>query len=272
MIKIFHELPLDMLKEAYDITDGDYCLPHLIDKYPEYKEYFLKARDDRRFIICDNGLFEGVTHTESDLLSKVELIHPNIFIVPDVWNNSDLTLRNAKHWINNYGDNLPYPTNLMVVLQGETYYNIKTLYQHCIDLGYTHFSFNHSSVAYQNIFPHKNKLVSQMMGRICVISKLYEEGIIRDSHYIHLLGCSLPEEFIYYKDYNFIKSIDTSNPVIKGIKHEIYKFPSNLTKPHEKIEEFMEMDLDNEIAGIIEYNIKMFRRYIYNSQSTVLNG
>ena len=36
----------------------------------------------------DNGLFEGVTHTTEDLFDKIWLVRPDIFIVPDEWNDS----------------------------------------------------------------------------------------------------------------------------------------------------------------------------------------
>ena len=41
----------------------------------------------------DNGLFEGVTHTNQDLLDKINLIEPDIFIVPDEWNNKAVTAK-----------------------------------------------------------------------------------------------------------------------------------------------------------------------------------
>jgi hypothetical protein len=56
-MKISHEVPLSLLKHNYEWSDYDYLLPHLLDKYQEYKDYFLKARKDERFIIQDNGLF-----------------------------------------------------------------------------------------------------------------------------------------------------------------------------------------------------------------------
>ena len=101
-MKISHELPLSLMHYSYEWNDIDYCLPHLIDKYTQYRLYFQKARLDKRFIICDNGLFEGEIHTNKDLLSKIKLINPNIFIVPDAWNDSTTTIRSAKHWIYNY--------------------------------------------------------------------------------------------------------------------------------------------------------------------------
>ena len=80
-MKISHELPLSLLHRGYEWNDYDYCLPHLIDKYEQYRLYFQKARLDKRFIIMDNGLFEGVKHTTEDLLDKIWLVSPSVFIV-----------------------------------------------------------------------------------------------------------------------------------------------------------------------------------------------
>ena len=35
---------------------------------------------------------------------------------------------------------------------------------------------------------------------------------------VHLLGCNLPQEYLYYKDFPFIETIDTSNPIIHGLE------------------------------------------------------
>ena len=114
-MKISHELPLSLMKFAYKWNDYDYCLPHLIDQYPEYKEFFEYSREHGRFIIMDNGLFEGVNHTTEDLISKIELIQPDVFVVPDAWNDSKTTLTNAEEWIKNIKPSLPKQTNLMAV-------------------------------------------------------------------------------------------------------------------------------------------------------------
>ena len=82
-MKISHELPLSLLEHSLDWNDYEYCLPHLIDKFPAYRQFFLDSSERGRFIIMDNGLFEGVTHTTKDLLEKIDLIEPNIFIVPE---------------------------------------------------------------------------------------------------------------------------------------------------------------------------------------------
>ena len=98
-MKISFETPIKMLKESLSFNDYQYVLPHLLDKYPEYLQHMLEYRKRSfSFIIMDNGLFEGVKHTDEDLLDKIGLIKPDIFIVPDDWNDSDKTLQNAIKW------------------------------------------------------------------------------------------------------------------------------------------------------------------------------
>jgi len=262
-MKIFHELPIGLMHYAYKWTDGDYCLPHLIDKYEEYRLHFQKAHLNKRFIICDNGLFEGVTHTTEDLIDKIHLIHPNLFLVPDEWNDANKTFANAKYWMNVLKPQLPESTNLMVVMQGKTMDDFISLYNACQDLGYKHFAFNHSSILYDDLFPHQNKLVSQMMGRILLINRLLRNKTIDVNAYHHLLGASTPQEFMYYKGYDFIKSVDTSNPIIVGAQGKRYEDEGLLWKPTEKIEKYMEEDLSSQLENII-FNVQKFRKYATN--------
>jgi len=260
-MKIFHELPLSLMHYAYEWTDGDYCLPHLIDESMQYRLFFQKSRIDKRFIIMDNGLFEGVDHTIEDLLEKISLIHPNVFIVPDAWNDSTSTIRSAKHWMINYGDKLKeIDVNLMAVCQGKTIGELITTYQTLVDLGYKHIAFNHSSIAYQDLgydYPLKN----QMYGRMEFIRRLVENKTIRETFYHHLLGCSLPQEFMAYKDWKFIKSVDTSNPILVGAEGKHYTDSGINWKPKEKLAYYFEKDLSDRIDDI-SFNVNKFKEYV----------
>ena len=258
-MKISHELPLSLFPYSMDWNDYEYCLPHLIDKHEEYRQFFLDSSERGRFIIMDNGLFEGVTHTTQDLLEKIDLIQPNIFIAPDEWNDRTITARNAKHWTQY---KLPFKTKLMVVLQGKTVNEIHTLYQQCVDLGYTHFAFNHSSVVYQELGGSENPLANQSVGRVMLIQYLLTQNVIKDYHYIHLLGASTPQEFTYYRDTHptLINSVDTSNPIICGALGTRYSEIGLLTKPSNKIEEFMEQNLEDKLEDII-FNVSAFKKF-----------
>lgn len=258
-MKISHELPLSLLEHSLDWNDYEYCLPHLLDKHDDYRQFFLDSIERDRFIIMDNGLFEGVVHTTQDLLEKIDLIQPNIFIVPDEWNDRDITAKNAKHWTQY---KLPFKTKLMVVLQGKTVNEIHTLYQQCVDLGYTHFAFNHSSIVYQELGGSDVPLANQSVGRVLLIEYLITQNVIKDHHYIHLLGASTPQEFTYYRDAqpNLINSVDTSNPIICGALGKRYTEIGLLEKPSNKIEEFMEKDLSSQLEDII-FNVNKFKEF-----------
>jgi hypothetical protein len=260
-MKISHELPLSLMKFAYKWNDYDYCLPHLIDQYPEYKEFFEYSREHGRFIIMDNGLFEGVNHTTEDLISKIELIQPDVFVVPDAWNDANTTLVNAKSWIINYKEGLPIRTNLMAVCQGKDMTELITTYQTLVDLGYTHIAFNHSSIAYQQEYTGMDSLKAAMYGRMEFIRKLVAGGSIRRDVHHHLLGCSLPQEFMSYGDWKFIKSVDTSNPILVGAEGQRYTDSGLTWKPKEKLEHYFEKDLSDQIEDII-FNVNRFKSFM----------
>jgi hypothetical protein len=269
-MKVSHELPLSLLQYAYEWNDYDYCLPHLIDQSQQYKLFFQKAKKDKRFIIMDNGLFEGVTHTTEDLLSKIELLQPNIFIVPDAWNDSTSTIRSAKHWMINYSKKLnEIDVNLMAVCQGKTIGELIITYQTLVDLGYKHIAFNHSSIAYQDMFKDKESslpedkriLNYQMFGRMEFIRQLVQHNIIRDAYYHHLLGCSLPQEFMAYSDWKFIKSVDTSNPILVGAEGNRYQENGLTYKPKDKLEHYFEKNLDAQLEDI-KFNVERFKSFI----------
>lgn len=261
-MKISHEVPLCFLKQSLEWNDYQYVLPHLMDKYPQYKTHMLKYRQKPdSFIICDNGLFEGVTHTTDDLLGKINLIHPNVFIVPDEWNDSAATLRNAKQWMINYKPILPEGTELMAVCQGKTLGELETTYQILVDLGYKYIAINHSSIAYTTEYPNMPVLKAQMYGRMEFIRRLVAHNSVQNYIHHHLLGCSLPQEFMSYGDFPFIKTVDTSNPILVGAEGVRYTDSGIGFKPEHKLEYYFEKDLENQLEDII-FNVNKFKQYI----------
>jgi hypothetical protein len=53
---------------------------------------------------------------------------------------------------------------------------------------------------------------------------MFQEKIISSTDRVHLLGTCFPGEFGFYKDFTFIESIDTSNPVMAAIENKVYEF------------------------------------------------
>ena len=264
MVKVSHELPNNMLHMSKDINDYEYCLPHLLDWGEDYKNHFIQAKKDGRYIIMDNSLHElGEAYAEDRLMYWIEQLKPNEFIVPDVWQDQTRTLVNAKRWSS---IELPEEVTKVAVVQAKNYYEAVECYSILRDHhGYQKIAFSYGADWYCDEFPHPNPLVGKMMGRIFVISKLYKSGVIRKSDRVHLLGCALPQEFSYYKDFKFIESIDTSNPIIHGLKGTKYKHYGLLTKDTTKIdnlEGLNKSELTPEVLYNINYNLIKFKQFL----------
>ena len=262
MVKVSHELPINMLNRSYDINDYEYCLPHLLDQNEEYKNHFYKAKKDGRYIIMDNSLHElGEAYDTDRLLYWIEELEPDEFIVPDVWQNKTSTLVNAKYWMKNY--KLPKNTTKVAVVQAQSYgeacecYDILQFHQ-----GYKKIAFSYGADWYAEEFPHPNPLVGKMMGRILTISKMYKSNLISKSDRVHLLGCALPQEFRYYKDFPFIESIDTSNPIIHGLEGIRYSSNGLFTKSNTKIDKIGNISLTRETLYNINHNLTQFKKYL----------
>jgi hypothetical protein len=149
----------------------------------------------------------------------------------------------------------------MAVCQGKNIGELITTYQTLIDMGYKHIAFNHSSIAYTEFYPNHKPVYAQMLGRIELIRRLVEKDTVYKHVYHHLLGCSLPQEFMAYTNFEWIKSVDTSNPIIVGSEGVRYGDNGIEYKPKTKIEELFEVDLTERMEDI-KFNINKFKQYI----------
>lgn len=264
---ISHESPLCLLEESKNYNDYEYVLPYFYKRYPKYKEYMDNYKGVK---IVDNGLFEGETYTFQEQIQLIKETQPTIYIVQDEWNDSILTLKNAKYWMGlKKSGVLLDDLNLMVVLQGKTFGEIERLYQQCVDLGFNHFAFNHSSIAYQNeILGSEPPLTKSKIGRVNIIRRLWNKNIIKNHHWIHLLGASDITEFGFYKQAlpGVINSIDSSNPIIKGIELELYSEKTYNKKSINKMEIYFDKELDSQQKEHILNNINQFKQIVINGR------
>jgi hypothetical protein len=253
-MKISHEVPLNILEVSRNFNHYDYCLPHLLDKYEKYKEYFLDAKKQGRYIIMDNSLHElGEAYDTNRLLYWIEILKPDEFIVPDVWENMEASINNAAEWANM---KLPKDTLKVAVVQAKSIDEAKECYLKYRALGYRKIAFSYGAKYYSELVPHPTTAIATALGRVQVISTLYNNDVISKHDRVHLLGCAVPQEFIYYKDMPFIETIDTSNPIMAGIENTKYNVWGLDKKPTTRIDDVMEMSSE-------ELNRKW--SYIYNN-------
>lgn len=264
-ILISHESPLQLLEKSLEYNDYQYILPFFYKRYPKYKEFMDNFQGMK---ILDNGLFEGETYTIQEQIQLIKDTNCTIYIVQDEWNNSTITAKNAKYWMGlKKSGVLDQKLNLLVVLQGKSFSEIELLYQQCVDLGYRHFAFNHSSISYENeIKGDYTKDTRAKVGRIQLIRQLWNKNIIKQDHWIHLLGATDITEFSYYNQAlpGIINSIDTSSPIIKGIEDGLYTEENMKVKISTKMEEYFEDELSTGQEFRILENIKTFKNLVNN--------
>ena len=256
MIKIAHESPKSIFKEIQAVTDYDYALVHLFEEDPEYLKLFQDALANGREVILDNSIFELEEAFDAVKFAQwVQELKPTWYIVPDALENAKKTCSQMAAWNIHYKD---LPGKKIGVVQGKTYKQIKTCYEYMdktADVDMIAISFDYSY--YTETIPHPNKYVSWMLGRVKLLGDLLRDGVINEEKPHHLLGCGLPQEFAFYKDYKWIYSLDTSNPVVHGIKGVEYREDGLWSKESQKLFELINHNVED--TNTILYNINKFR-------------
>jgi hypothetical protein len=256
MIKIAHESPKSIFKEIQAVTDYDYALVHLFEEDPEYLKLFQDALANGREVILDNSIFELEEAFDAVKFAQwVQELKPTWYIVPDALENAKKTCSQMAAWNMHYKD---LPGKKIGVVQGKTYKQIKTCYEYMdktADVDMIAISFDYSY--YTETIPHLNKYVSWMLGRVKLLGDLLRDGVINEDKPHHLLGCGLPQEFAFYKDYKWIYSLDTSNPVVHGIKGVEYREDGLWSKESQKLFELINHKVED--INTILYNIHKFR-------------
>ena len=257
MIKVSHEVPRCLLYDSKNFNDYDYALVHLLEEDETYREYFLEARAKGRYIILDNSLHElGEAYDDDGLLKWVDKLKPNEFIVPDVWENRDASVVNAYKWSM---ISLPEGVEKVAVVQATTLHEASTCYETYKELGYKKIAFSYGASYYNDICPHPNPDLGKALGRLFVISALYKTGVISKNDRIHLLGCAVPQEFGWYKGFNCIESIDTSNPVMAALEGTFYKSWGLDSKPKANMNDYYYMLSDQIDWKYLAQNLQRFR-------------
>jgi len=259
-MKISHEVPLFLLEDSQRFNDYDYALVHLLDSDEDYANYFIKARQKDRYIILDNSLHElGEAYHDSGLLHWIEKLTPNEFIIPDVWQDCNTSIVNARKWSQ---IRLPEGVTKVAVVQAQTIREAITCYQTYKDLGYEKIAFSYGAAYYLEHSSHPNKNLAKALGRLEVVSRLYNARVINPTDKVHLLGCQVPQEFSWYKDMPFIETIDTSNPIMATIDYLSYS-PTGLTeKPKANMNDHFYMSSEDMDFDLLDHNLNSFRKLL----------
>ena len=258
MIKVSHEVPKCLLKASLEFNDYQYCLPHLLDQDTAYRKHFYDFKKSGGYIIMDNSLHElGEAYDHERLMFWVSELEPDEFIVPDVWMDIDATLKNAKKWIN-----IMYPKNVtpVAVVQSRSFKEAEECYLALKKLGYKKIAFSYGADWYMDKFHGIHVDKAKMMGRISAVKQMFYNGVIKKNDRVHLLGCSLPQEFGWYENCSYIESIDTSNPIMAALEGIEYEEFGLLTKPKANMNDHFHIDIKNVNLKLVFHNVETFKK------------
>ena len=264
---ISHEVPKCLLTASPEFNDYDYCLPHLLDQDEEYKQYFLNAKLNGRYIIMDNSLHElGEAYDHKRLLHWIQELEPDEFIVPDVWMKSSQTAAQAKYWLQ---FKYPKKTKITAVVQGEDKHSARLCAVLLKDLGYNKLNISYGATWYGNT------ALEKALGRINFVKSLLNDKQFSNTKF-HLLGCAVPQEFGWYNNHPQIESIDTSNPIMAALDGIRYTKQGLIKKPKANMNNNFHMDFQDINYNNILNNTTLFREinglaYIQNIPGNKLN-
>jgi hypothetical protein len=257
-IKVSHEVPLCLLEDSLRFNDYQYSLVHLLEENEEYRNHFLKCKEKGIPIYLDNSLHEKGYAIGGDILMKwINILEPECVFIPDVWEDKNASIVNAREWIK-----YQYPKNTtpVAVVQAKSLQEAIECTQTYKDLGYKKIAYSYGASYYNEWFPHPNTHIGKALGRIHVISVLYTDGILVPTDRVHLLGTSYPMEFSMYDGIECIESIDTSNPIMAALENTYYEAYGLYSKPKINMNESQNMDINKINLGLIKYNVNMFRK------------
>lgn len=265
-MKISHESPIVMLKASHVYNDYDYALVHLFETEPEYLKFFKDSVSQGRHVLLDNSIFELGTAFDSERYAYwINELKPTEYIIPDVLEDMIGTLDNAENFVGKYNY---LPGKKIGVVQGKSYEQLIQCYKFLdkkVKVDKLAISFDYSM--YLGLNNHPNKWMSYMLGRVEVLTRLMNDGIINQDKPHHLLGCALPIEFMFYREgFDWIETIDTSSPIVHGLRSIKYDFCGLVNKESVKLVDLLHSQPNHEQMKLINHNLKVFRSFVKGSE------
>jgi hypothetical protein len=257
-IKISHEVPFCLLEQSLKFNDYQYALPHLLESNEEYRNHFLKCKENGVEIYLDNSLHElGYAMDDTTLIKWMKILEPSTFFIPDVWEERDASVINARRWAN---IEVPEGVTKCAVVQARSIHEAIICTQSYKDLGYKKIAYSYGASYYNEMCPHPNKDLGKAIGRFIVLSFLYEQDILTKFDRVHLLGTASPIEFGMYKNIECIESIDTSNPIMAAIGEMPYTKMGLHMKPIANMNKYQDVSIDFVNEDLVEFNVEMFKK------------
>ena len=222
--------PISMMNSICPKGQIELCFTHLLkENNTAYKQYYLDAKAKGRFVILDNGIMElGYSMSADDLLSVSAELKPDLVTPPEILNDSHSTLKMTYEFIKVFETSGLYPnTKIFGVAHGATLKDWCSSFEELLQIP----QIARIGVPYDipfDVYTSTERSINRLKNLVIRRTELC--NWIAENHPsapIHLFGLAHPSELPLQAKHSFIKSIDTSLPVmaaINNIKYEVSDF------------------------------------------------
>ena len=229
-IEIAIGAPISMMNDLCPKGGIELCFTHLLKENDFiYKKYYLDAKRNGRFVILDNGIMElGYSMNTDDLLSVSLELNPDLVTPPEILNDGMSTLKMTYDFIKIFEKSGLYPkTKILGVAHGATFKDWCITFDELCQIpqiARIGVPYDIPFDIYTSTENSNNRLKNLVTRRVELCNWIAEN---RPTASIHLFGLAHPSELPIQANHSFVKSIDTSLPVmsaINEIKYEVSNF------------------------------------------------
>jgi hypothetical protein len=240
-----------------DISEKGDIIFALAREARDNKQYYDFLKNTDKYVILDNDIHELTPLSNNEYVQLAIDLGVDEIIAPDVLNNHIITRQQTQYFLNDYYDELKkHNIKIHAVCQGSSFYDMVECYywmNHHRKIDVIGIPFR---MWYKDMVDNKD--VNNMLNRLYFV---WHVSVVFNSWKpVHLLGMNNPLEVVFYKSFNFIRSIDSKLVVRCALSNE--KFNENyglILKPKRKMS--FDDKLNEKQLSIVDYNIKFLRRY-----------
>lgn len=248
--------PTAFLDELCPLGRAELCFVHLLlGGNPGYRSYYEKARADNKFTILDNGVMErGFAATMDELLSVTAELRPHLVTPPEVLHDTAATLALTHAFVDEFARSRSAGgSKILGVAHGRSLEEWCGCFEELLKISLIarigipydiQFDVESSTSKYGN---HLQRLVTRRRELCNWISMTHPTTAV------HLFGLAHPSELAAQARHPFIRSIDTSLPMMAAVRR--IRYESCDYGPFEKDPLDISLAYNSDVAALARHNV-----------------
>lgn len=192
-----------------------FALPHISDSSKEYNRFYQR---NNKYKILDSGVIElGKPYSFEKIVQVAKRLKVNEIAIPDYLHNAKKTIESARNVSKLYKEmNISDEFNLMGIAQGTTVDEWLNCFEELITMDEVSV-IGIGIYSVKRVFSSITNRSDCLSNRMKCVELLVKKNLIPKGKNIHLLGLGDPIELVYQKQHPFVRSCDTTRPIIYGL-------------------------------------------------------